>query len=552
MDLTFAQIQKYEEEKLSTCFLGKKDQFKGKIYDYFLGDILEQIHITDNLIEIENGYDIYEKKIKNKIEEIYESKDEFSIKYLTIMILGKSGVGKSTLINQFLKLKTGQRAQTGIGEFQTIDTKVYKNKTVPFIRLVDTRGIELNQGYGASDVKTEAEKYIKEKLQLGDMNDFVHCFWYCITGTRFEQAEIDLLNSLRATYKDNNIPIIIVYTQATDDEAIASMKKFVKEKKIEGDFIQILAQRKKINNAYVEPFNLEILLQETINKCRKALKGEMKSIMASNISTHLKKLIKEENEKKFLFVHEKIVLDFVENYNLNSDFHFQQYIIDNIFGKSIKYFLEKDIMNESSSNFIKETHFIEKINQYIQFSKKTCDELMENDLSRLAYDFLDYQAIKEKETKKNILIDNRRTHKDFIETSKNFFENNFRYASQILYITYLINQHYFVANLKEKLNQITEKILGQKDIVKKISDCFLKKFKQFENENKDNFHNAFNKYVDISDNNIKNDDDNLPPADNIQEYPDESQIAKPEINIPTIKEKKLDLGFGHSYDPIKI
>ena len=552
MDLTFAQIQKYEEEKLSTCFLGKKDQFKGKIYDYFLGDILEQICITDNLIEIENGYDIYEKKIKNKIEEIYESKDEFSIKYLTIMILGKSGVGKSTLINQFLKLKTGQRAQTGIGEFQTIDTKVYKNKTVPFIRLVDTRGIELNQGYGASDVKTEAEKYIKEKLQLGDMNDFVHCFWYCITGTRFEQAEIDLLNSLRATYKDNNIPIIIVYTQATDDEAIASMKKFVKEKKIEGDFIQILAQRKKINNAYVEPFNLEILLQETINKCRKALKGEMKSIMASNISTHLKKLIKEENEKKFLFVHEKIVLDFVENYNLNSDFHFQQYIIDNIFGKSIKYFLEKDIMNESSSNFIKETHFIEKINQYIQFSKKTCDELIENDLSRLAYDFLDYQAIKEKETKKNILIDNRRTHKDFIETSKNFFEINFRYASQILYITYLINQHYFVANLKEKLNQITEKILGQKDIVKKISDCFLKKFKQFENENKDNFHNAFNKYVDISDNNIKNDDDNLPPADNIQEYPDESQIAKPEINIPTIKEKKLDLGFGHSYDPIKI
>ena len=552
MDLTFAQIQKYEEEKLSTCFLGKKDQFKGKIYDYFLGDILEQIYITDNLIEIENGYDIYEKKIKNKIEEICESKDEFSIKCLTIMILGKSGVGKSTLINQFLKLKRGQRAQTGIGEFQTIDTKVYKNKTVPFIRLVDTRGIELNQGYGASDVKTEAEKYIKEKLQLGDMNDFVHCFWYCITGTRFEQAEIDLLNSLRATYKDNNIPIIIVYTQATDDEAIASMKKFVKEKKIEGDFIQILAQRKKINNSYVEPFNLEILLQETINKCRKALKGEMKSIMASNISTHLKKLIKEENEKKFLFVHEKIVLDFVENYNLNSDFHFQQYIIDNIFGKSIKYFLEKDIMNESSSNFIKETHFIEKINQYIQFSKKTCDELIENDLSRLAYDFLDYQAIKEKETKKNILIDNRRTHKDFIETSKNFFENNFGYASQILYITYLINQHYFVANLKEKLNQITEKILGQKDIVKKISDCFLKKFKQFENENKDNFHNAFNKYVDISDNNIKNDNDNLPPADNIQEYPDESQIAKPEINIPTIKEKKLDLGFGHSYDPIKI
>jgi hypothetical protein len=71
-------------------------------------------------------------------------------------------------------------------------------------------------------------------------------FWYCITGKRFEQAEIELLNALRATYKDNNIPIIIVYTQATDDEAIVSMKKYIKEQNIKGDFIQVLAKRKKM------------------------------------------------------------------------------------------------------------------------------------------------------------------------------------------------------------------------------------------------------------------------------------------------------------------
>ena len=366
------------------------------------------------------------------------------------------------------------------------------------------------------------------------MNNFVHCIWYCITGTRFEQAEIDLLNALRATYKDNNIPIIIVYTQATDDDAIVSMKKYIKEQNIKGDFIQVLAKRKKINGNFVEPFNLEKLLKETINKCRKALKGEMNSIMASNISTYLNNLIKEENEKKLKFVHEKIVLDFIENYNLNSDFIFKQYIIDSFFGKSIKYFLEKNIMDESSSNFINQSEIYEKYNHFIQFYKNKYDELIRNDLPNLAYDFLDFQAIKEKETKKNILNENRRSHKDFIETSQNFLDKNFNYIAQILYIVHSINQNYFIQNLKEVLNQITENILQKKDIKKLISDCFLKKFKQFENkinENKDKLDSIFkNTNINISDNdskdngNKKEDGDNLPPANNLQEYPEKNQI----------------------------
>ena len=180
------------------------------------------------------------------------------------MILGKSGVGKSTLINQFWKLKGSKKAKTGEGKYQTIKTDAYQSEKVQFLRLVDTRGIELNQGFGAEEIKTEAEKFIKSQLKLGDMNNFVHCIWYCITGKRFEQAEIELLNALRATYKDNNIPIIIVYTQATDDEAIVSMKKYIKEQNIKGDFIQVLAKRKKINGNFVEPFNLEKLLKETI------------------------------------------------------------------------------------------------------------------------------------------------------------------------------------------------------------------------------------------------------------------------------------------------
>lgn len=43
-----------------------------------------------------------------------------------------------------LKLKGLERAETGLVDIVTQRTQVYKSKRVPYIQLVDTRGIELN------------------------------------------------------------------------------------------------------------------------------------------------------------------------------------------------------------------------------------------------------------------------------------------------------------------------------------------------------------------------------------------------------------------------
>ena len=178
-----------------------------------------------------------------EVLKIKKNREEFKINFLTIMLVGKSGVGKSTLINNLLKLDENERAETGTGNYITTNIKSYQSSYVPFLKLIDTRGIELNVGFGAEDVKKQAIEYINEQNRSNDSNNFVQCIWYCITGSRLEEAEIKLLNSLKSAYGENQLPIIIVYTQAVDKDLTSEMKNFIKKNNINEEFIDILAER---------------------------------------------------------------------------------------------------------------------------------------------------------------------------------------------------------------------------------------------------------------------------------------------------------------------
>ena len=62
------------------------------------------------------------------------------------------------------------------------------------------------------------------------------------------------------------------------------MKKYIENKNIDAQFIKILAERKElVNNQYLEAFGLDELVNETLKKCKKAMKGEMRSVMTNNI-----------------------------------------------------------------------------------------------------------------------------------------------------------------------------------------------------------------------------------------------------------------------------
>ena len=140
----------------------------------------------------------FTESAKNKIKDF---------EHLNILIVGPCGVGKTTLINALLKLNL----KTGIGAPQTQKIDPHTSNEIPFLRLIDSKGIEKDPSVGVDFTFAEISKYIKE---MNDPDSYIHCIWYCWTGTRLEDIEIKLLKKLAKEYTLKDLPVIIVYTNA--------------------------------------------------------------------------------------------------------------------------------------------------------------------------------------------------------------------------------------------------------------------------------------------------------------------------------------------------
>jgi len=60
----------------------------------------------------------------------YDTNTNITINHINFIVIGKAGVGKSTLINSILQLKGSDKAKEGIGESITSETKIYESKII--------------------------------------------------------------------------------------------------------------------------------------------------------------------------------------------------------------------------------------------------------------------------------------------------------------------------------------------------------------------------------------------------------------------------------------
>lgn len=184
------------------------------------------------------------KKTQEEIEKIEK---------VHILVVGKTGVGKSTLINNIFRERL---AETGIGQPITKHLHKIEKEGVPMV-LYDTRGLELD-----AETQNQVTSEIDHTLEgMAKMQQHMHVAYYCInaSSSRIEDMEIRLIE-----YLANKMPVILVLTQSIGDQALKFEQYLVNQNLSVQAIIRLMAQDYKITDEFTIPaFGLKELVERT-------------------------------------------------------------------------------------------------------------------------------------------------------------------------------------------------------------------------------------------------------------------------------------------------
>lgn len=194
---------------------------------------------------------------------------------VNIIVMGKTGAGKSTLINSVLQADV---APTGTGQAITKKNQVYSKNMLLHIgeetdnlgryaqvgcklNLYDTVGLEIDNTI-TEQTLSEIKRHIEitqEKMEKDD----IHVVWFCVNNksSRFERYELELIRKLSIDYE---IPFIIVLTQCiSDEEGELGIK--LSNNLPEVLLRRVLAKNYKMRNSEIPSFGIKKLIHDTFN-----------------------------------------------------------------------------------------------------------------------------------------------------------------------------------------------------------------------------------------------------------------------------------------------
>jgi uncharacterized protein (DUF697 family)/GTPase SAR1 family protein len=127
-----------------------------------------------------------------------------------VLVIGSSGVGKSTLINAVLGEEV---AETGWGtKGTTKELEIFESSRIPF-RIIDTVGFEpsLLKELKANNA---VRKWSRESAKAGHEDNQVNVIWFCVEGTSSKLFPKQIENLSRATAMWASVPVIVVITKS--------------------------------------------------------------------------------------------------------------------------------------------------------------------------------------------------------------------------------------------------------------------------------------------------------------------------------------------------
>lgn len=147
---------------------------------------------------------------KNFFEEFIKNfgKEMKNMGHTNLIIAGKTGVGKSTLINAAFRENL---AETGIGAPVTDEGSVrcYEKQNFP-LRIYDTIGLELNEERRKKSLEL-IKSTCNECKKENNADKFIHAMWYCVASDsdRLEPFEAEYINTVA-----EEIDVILVITKS--------------------------------------------------------------------------------------------------------------------------------------------------------------------------------------------------------------------------------------------------------------------------------------------------------------------------------------------------
>ncbi len=406
-------------------------------------------NFIDRVNKSENTENILSFRINNILDKLSNKMSKLEVNHLNILLVGPSGVGKSFLINTLLQLDERKKADTRASKPTTKTFNIYESNKVPKIRLIDSRGIEKGN-YNVENFVNEITNFVEEQELKGNPDYFVHCIWYCVTGTRFEDIEEETLSKLSSIYDDSKLPIIVVYTQAMVPEYYEAIKNEVYKIKNNFDYIPVVAKDIKLaDGSTVKPKNLDKLLINSLEKSKNAVYSSVFSSLKKNIYNETDNQIEmslnkiNEDLKQYTLFNGEITM--LSKFNEEENYNY-------IF-KSLLYGEEKkDIKDETKKIIINFIQQFGKKNEKI--INKCLNEYVDEKSNKLSSELIDIQTQVNQEKEGN--LKNMKNKKQITKIVNPIIKNSIiNYAKDIGFLNY-------VKVVPEKiLEKLTEKIKNQ-------------------------------------------------------------------------------------------
>ncbi len=185
-----------------------------------------------------------------------------------VLVIGNSGVGKSTLINAVLG---EERALTGYGIAGTTkDLEIYESEELPF-RVIDTIGFEPNFLKERMAIRA-VQNWSKNCAKEGKEDTQINVIWFCVDGTSRKLFPKAIQSLSRATEIWKSVPVIVVITKSYSvperaeniemvEKAFASQKKYGRNLK---KIIPVVAATYELNEtAFAAPEGITELIDAT-------------------------------------------------------------------------------------------------------------------------------------------------------------------------------------------------------------------------------------------------------------------------------------------------